>query len=132
MLTRLGVGYVQFLCRPGRASPLRTVIAIAERMPEIGRRFYESGPAVGIAKLEAYLRAQVAAGVLVIEDCEVAAAQFMDACLATVFKPMLFNFGAHQRRSGSSTWWGSRCAPSWPPTGGLSLLHLSRAQRSTS
>jgi len=27
------------------------------------------------------------------EDCEVAAAQFIDACLATVFKPVLFNFG---------------------------------------
>jgi AcrR family transcriptional regulator len=94
VLTRLGIGYVQFLCRPGRASPLRTVIAIAERMPEIGRRFYESGPAFGLAQLEGYLRAQVAAGVLAVEDCEVAAAQFMDACLATVFKPVLFNFGA--------------------------------------
>ena len=94
VLTRLGIGYVQFLCRPGRASPLRTVIAIAERMPEIGRRFYESGPAFGLAQLEGYLRAQVVAGVLVVEDCEVAAAQFMDACLATVFKPVLFNFGA--------------------------------------
>ena len=31
---------------------------------------------------------------LKVEDCEVAAAQFMDACLATVFKPFLFNFGA--------------------------------------
>ncbi len=94
VLTRLGIGYVQFICRPGRASPLRTVIAIAERMPEVGRRFYEAGPAVGLSQLESYLRAQVAAGVLVVEDCEVAAAQFMDACLATVFKPVLFNFGA--------------------------------------
>jgi AcrR family transcriptional regulator len=94
VLTRLGIGYVQFICRSGRASPLRTVIAIAERMPEIGHQFYESGPAVGIAHLERYLRSQVAAGVLVVEDCEVAAAQFMDACLATVFKPVLFNFGA--------------------------------------
>ena len=41
-----------------------------------------------------YLRAQVAAGVLKVEDCEVAAAQFMDSCLATVFKPVLFNFSA--------------------------------------
>ena len=94
VLTRLGIGYVQFICRPGRASPLRTVIAIAERLPEIGRRFYESGPTVGLAHLEGYLRAQVAAGVLVVEDCQIAAAQFMDACLATVFKPILFNCGA--------------------------------------
>jgi len=31
--------------------------------------------------------------VLAVEDCEVAAAQFMEACLATVYKPILFNFG---------------------------------------
>jgi AcrR family transcriptional regulator len=94
VLTRLGTAFVQFLCRPGGAPPLRAVIAIAERMPELGRRFYETGPAVGAAQLTSYLRAQVAAGVLAVEDCEVAAAQFLDACLATVFKPILFNFGA--------------------------------------
>jgi hypothetical protein len=44
--------------------------------------------------LAAYLSAQVAAGVLAIEDCEIAAAQFMDACQSTLFKPVLFNFGA--------------------------------------
>ena len=93
VLTRLGTAFVQFLCRPGGAPPLRTVIAIAERMPELGRRFYETGPAFGAAQLASYLSAQVAAGVLAVEDCEVAAAQFMDSCLATVFKPILFNFG---------------------------------------
>jgi AcrR family transcriptional regulator len=93
VLTRLGVAYAKFLCRPGGASPLRTIIAIAERMPEIGRRFYETGPARGIAQLAAYLDAQVAAGVLAVEDCEVAAAQFMDACQSTLFKPLVFNFG---------------------------------------
>jgi AcrR family transcriptional regulator len=92
VLTRLGVAYVQFLCGPGKASALRIIIAIAERMPEIGRRFYETGPARGIAKLAAYLEAQVAAGVLTVEDCRIAAAQFMDSCQSTLFKPVLFNF----------------------------------------
>ncbi len=91
-LTRLGAAYVGFLCRPEKASALRTVVAIADRMPEIGKVFYETGPAVGIAKLAAYLEAQVNAGVLAIEDCEVAAAQFLDGCQSTLFKPVLFNF----------------------------------------
>jgi hypothetical protein len=30
--------------------------------------------------------------VLAIEDCDVAAAQFIETCHATMFKPMLFNF----------------------------------------
>jgi len=91
-LKRLGAAYVRFLCRPEKASPIRTVIAIADRMPDLGRRFYEAGPARGIAKLAAYLAAQVEAGELVIEDCEIAAAQFMESCHATLFKPILFNF----------------------------------------
>jgi hypothetical protein len=55
---------------------------------------YERGPAVGIVKLSAYLEAQVAAGALEIaqDDCDIVAAQFLESCLATTFKPVLFNF----------------------------------------
>jgi AcrR family transcriptional regulator len=91
-LTRLGVTYVQFLCRPEKASALRTVAAIADRMPELGRVFYETGPGVGIAKLSAYLRSQMEAGVLDIPDCDVAASQFLECCKSTLFLPVLFNF----------------------------------------
>jgi AcrR family transcriptional regulator len=92
MLTQVGTGLVNFLCQPEKASSLRIVIAIADRMPEIGKTFYENGPGNGIAQLNTYLEAQVRAGILAIDDCEVAAAQFLDACQATLFKPVLFNF----------------------------------------
>jgi len=92
-LTRLGVEFINFLCRPEKASTARTVIAIAERMPEIGKSFYETGPAHGIALLAGYLEDQVRAGALAVDDCEIAAAQFIDSCQSTLFKPMLFNFG---------------------------------------
>ena len=92
VLTRLGNAYVKFLCRPEKASAVRTVIAIADRMPEIGRKFYEAGPGTGVRRLAEYLTAQVEAGVLAIEDCEIAAAQFMEASHATLFKPIVFNF----------------------------------------
>jgi AcrR family transcriptional regulator len=91
VLTRIGRGLVKFLSRPGGMSPLRTVISISERMPELGAEFYEAGPAKGIARLRDYLEAQVAAGVLAIDDCEVAAAQFLESCNATIFRPLLFN-----------------------------------------
>ena len=93
-LRRLGVAFVKFLCRPEKASAIRTVIAIADRMPDLGRKFYERGPARGIAQLADYLTAQVGAGVLAIEDCEIAAAQFIETCHAMLFKPVLFNFAA--------------------------------------
>jgi AcrR family transcriptional regulator len=92
VLTRLGIAYVKFLCRPEKASAVRTVIAIADRMPEIGKRFYESGPATGIAHLAVYIDAQVKAGVLQVEDSEIAAAQFMESTHAMLFKPIVFNF----------------------------------------
>jgi AcrR family transcriptional regulator len=92
VLRRLGLAYVRFLCRPEKASAIRTVIAIAERMPNLGRKFYETGPARGITRLTEYFSAQVAAGVLAIDDCEMAAAQFMETCQAMLFKPVLFNF----------------------------------------
>ena len=94
VLTRLGNAYIRFLCRPEKAQAIRTVIAIAERMPELGGKFYETGPARGIAKLAAYIEAQVAAGTLVVEDCEIAAAQLMEACQAMIFKSMVFNFAS--------------------------------------
>jgi AcrR family transcriptional regulator len=92
VLTRLGVEYMKFLCSPEKASSLRIVAAIADRMPEIGKTFYETGPSYGIALLKAYLDAQVEAGVLTVPDTEVVAAQFLDACQSTLFKPVLFNF----------------------------------------
>lgn len=97
-LMRLGTAYIEFLCRTDKASALRTVVAIADRMPEIGKVFYETGPAVGIAKLAGYLRAQAEAGVLAIDDDEVAAAQFLDACKSTLFMPVMFNFSEAPER----------------------------------
>ncbi|MGH6725495.1 MAG: TetR/AcrR family transcriptional regulator [Pseudolabrys sp.] len=92
VLLRHGQAFVRNMGDRSRLSSLRTIIAVAERMPDLGRKVYETGPAVATAKLAAYLRAQVDAGVLAIDDSEVAAAQFIETCHATMFKPMLFNF----------------------------------------
>ena len=91
-LFKHGKAFAEKICDPRRQSSLRAVIAIADRMPDLGRKVYETGPAVGIARMSAYLKAQVEAGVLNIADCEVAAAQFIETCHATMFKPVLFNF----------------------------------------
>ena len=92
-LTRIGIDFVTLICHPERASAARTIIAIAERMPEIGRTYYETGPARGIALLSDYLEKKVRQGILAIDDCEVVAAQLIEALLAPLFKPILFNFG---------------------------------------
>jgi AcrR family transcriptional regulator len=89
-LRDFGQAYIQLLCRPGGGSALRTVMAIAERMPEVGRRFYDHVIALTIARLCAYLKARVGSDQLAIEDCELAATQFMQMCQASLFLPFVF------------------------------------------
>jgi AcrR family transcriptional regulator len=89
-LMDFGQAYIAMLCRPGGGSATRTVMAIAERMPEVGRRFYTNVIAHTIARLAAYLEARVTADGLAIDDCELAATQFMQMCQASLFMPFLF------------------------------------------
>ena len=89
-LTEFGRAYIQLLCRPGGGSATRTVMAIAERMPEVGRRFYNNVVALTIARLAAYLEIHVRTGDLAIEDCQLAVTQFMQLCQASLFMPFVF------------------------------------------
>ncbi|WP_031337270.1 TetR/AcrR family transcriptional regulator [Rhodopseudomonas sp. B29] len=89
-LRDFGHAYIGLICTPLGASTIRTVMAIAERMPDVGRRYYERVVAHTIARFGRYLQIQVDAGTLVIEDCELAAAQFMQTCQASLFLPFVF------------------------------------------
>src|ERR1039458_791827 len=56
-LREFGQAYIEVLCRPGGGSAIRTVMAIAERMPDVGRRFYQDVLEKTIGRLAAYLQA---------------------------------------------------------------------------
>lgn len=89
-LHEFGRAYIGVLCRPGGGSAIRTVMAIAERMPEVGRRYHENVLDLNISRLAAYLEAHVRPGDLAIPDCRLAASQFMMMCQATLFLPFVF------------------------------------------
>jgi AcrR family transcriptional regulator len=89
-LREFGRAYIQMQCRPGGGSAIRTVMAIAERMPEVGRRFYADVLEKTIGRLAAYLRAHVKPDDLAIDDCQLAASQFMMVCQASLFLPFVF------------------------------------------
>jgi AcrR family transcriptional regulator len=89
-LREFGRAYIGAMCRPGGGSSIRTVMAIAERMPDIGRQFYENVLAKTFSRLADYLQARRGPDDLAIEDCELAAAQFMQMCQATLFLPFVF------------------------------------------
>jgi AcrR family transcriptional regulator len=89
-LKEFGRAYIHLLCRPGGGSAIRTVMAIAERMPDVGRRYYARVLDKSINRLSGYLDARVASGDLRIDDCELAASQFMELCKASLFLPFVF------------------------------------------
>ena len=89
-LMEFGTALIQMLCRPGGGSSTRTVMAIAERMPEVGRRFYNNVIAYSIGRLAAYLEARTRLGDLAIDDFQLASTQFMELCKASLFLPFIF------------------------------------------
>jgi AcrR family transcriptional regulator len=89
-LREFGQAYLLLLCRPGGGSAIRTVMSIAERMPDVGRRYYEHVLENTINRLAAYLEAHVKSSDLAIDDCQLAASQFMMMCQASLFLPFIF------------------------------------------
>jgi AcrR family transcriptional regulator len=89
-LREFGTAYIGMLLRPEGGSAIRTVMAIAERMPEVGRRYYERVLQKTINRLADHLGVHEKAGQLVIDDRELAASQFLLMCQASVFLPFIF------------------------------------------
>ncbi|WP_213769597.1 TetR/AcrR family transcriptional regulator [Bradyrhizobium sp. dw_78] len=89
-LREFGYAYIALLCRPGGGSAIRTVMAIAERMPEVGRRYYGNVLEKTIGRLADYLEARVKAKDVAIDNCQLAASQFMMLCQASLFLPFIF------------------------------------------
>lgn len=89
-LREFGKAYLELVCRPGGGSAIRTVMAIAERMPDVGRRYYENVLQKTINGLADYLQAHVRSNELAIENCQLAASQFHQLCQATLFLPFVF------------------------------------------
>src|ERR1700692_4347503 len=89
-LREFGKAYVELLCRPGGGSAIRTVMSIAERMPDVGRKYYEHVLENTINRLAAYLEVRVKKNEVAIPDCQLAASQFMNMCQASLFLPFIF------------------------------------------
>ena len=67
----------------------RIVVGEAQRFPEIGREFYESGPARVRQTLIKFLQKGVDQGKLKIDNVELAASQFPELCKAGLHLEML-------------------------------------------
>jgi len=70
----------------------RTIIGASERIPELGRRFYERGPRRGHDRLVEFLKAAAAQGLLELPDPGLAAYQFTELSLAGLFRQCMFAY----------------------------------------
>ncbi len=89
-LISFGCTLAHRLCSEPVIRAQRTVIAVAARMPELGRRFFEKGPLRGHAILADYLSAAEERGVLSIPDIDLAAFQLFELCVAGIMRARLF------------------------------------------
>ena len=68
----------------------RVCVAEADRFPELGQAFYDSGPALGRARIMDYLSQARGRGEVAIADMELAADQFAELCKADLWTRAVF------------------------------------------
>ena len=81
-MTFVATRMVRFFTSDVGIQVYRIVVGESQRFPEIGREFFESGPARAKAALRCFLQEAVDAGQLMIDDIDHAANQFPELCKA--------------------------------------------------
>lgn len=91
-LRSFGRTLTRLLCSAQVIRAHRTIIGVTERKPELGAAFYENGARRGAALLRRVLAEGVAAGELRACDHDLAAYQFVELCLAGLFRQRLMAY----------------------------------------
>ncbi|MBL4813442.1 MAG: TetR/AcrR family transcriptional regulator [Rhodobacteraceae bacterium] len=91
LLHQAGEQMVNFIDTDFGQRVFRICMAEAERFPEIGRSFYQTGLVVVRAPLIAMFESAIARGELKIDDLELAAEQFQVLCKANLLERVIFN-----------------------------------------
>lgn len=89
-LVAIGRTFVETLISPRVLALYRVVVAESGRFPELGRAFFEAGPARAYERLAADLRAWEAQGKLVVRDADAAARLLLEMMKADVQMRLLF------------------------------------------
>lgn len=91
VLAQIGRHFLGFILSDFGQSIFRICVAEGDRFPDLGRQFYNSGPAMMKRAVIEYLRAAVDRGELQVEDFDLAADQFAELCKADLWPRMIFN-----------------------------------------
>lgn len=90
VLAEAATHMVGFMLSDFGQSVFRICVAEADRFPELGQIFYQSGPAHVRAELVGFLDCAVGRGELKIDDLPLAADQFAELCKADLFSKTVF------------------------------------------
>jgi len=90
VLKATGLHFLRFITSQFGQQIFRICVAEADRFPELGRQFYNSGPAVMRAEMAAYFEQAEARGELRIDDRILAVDQFGELCKADIWPRLIF------------------------------------------
>jgi AcrR family transcriptional regulator len=90
VLTGVAERFLRFITSDDGAR-LFTLLVEAQRGPALNQLFYQSGPATSLQRLGAFLEQARAAGQIAVDDCAVAAEQFLDLCVGNCHLKRLLN-----------------------------------------
>ena len=90
VLGQTGRHFLSFITSHFGMQVFRICVAESDRFPDLGRSFFESGPAVMRAELAAYFAQACARGELEIDDYIMAADQFGELCKADLWMRLMF------------------------------------------
>lgn len=91
VLTEAAWQMVNFFTSDFGQRVFRLCVAESDRFPDLGREFYESGPALVRARLVEFMKCGIERGELSIEDLPLAADQFSELCKADLFPRLVFS-----------------------------------------
>ena len=94
VLTEAATRMLNFFLSDFGMRVFRICVAESDRFPELGREFYDSGPALVRQRMVDYLCEAADRGELRIEDFELAADQFAELCKADLFPRIIFGVGS--------------------------------------
>jgi AcrR family transcriptional regulator len=82
VLTDVGERFLHLILSNEGTRFFSLIVAEAQRYPQVGRAFFNGGPATSIRRLGEYLERARADGQIVVEDCFEAAEEFLGLCQA--------------------------------------------------
>ena len=90
VLHQTGSHFLRFITSNFGQRIFRICVAESDRFPELGQKFYASGPLVFRTEMAEYFRKAEARGELCMQDYTMAADQFGELCKADVWPRLIF------------------------------------------